>query len=45
MIEYATLESQGIVNSDAANILLPTGRGAHVELGTAITRKKSTITS
>lgn len=40
MIEYATLESQGIVDSDIAIILLPAGRGAHIELGMAMALNK-----
>lgn len=40
MIEYATLESQGIVDSDIVIILLPAGRGAHIELGMATALNK-----
>lgn len=40
MIEYATLESQGIVDSDIVIILLPAGRGAHIELGMAMALNK-----
>jgi len=40
MIEYATLESQGIVDSDIAIILLPAGRGAHIELGMVMALNK-----
>lgn len=40
MIEYATLESQGIVDSDVVIILLPAGRGAHIELGMAMALNK-----
>lgn len=36
MSEYASLEKQGIVDSDVVIILLPAGRGAHIELGMAI---------
>lgn len=36
MIEYAKLEQQGIVDSDVVIILLPAGRGAHIELGIAL---------
>ncbi len=40
MIKYASLESQGIVNSDVVIILLPAGRGAHIELGMAMALNK-----
>lgn len=40
MIEYATLESQGIVDSDIVIIWLPAGRGAHIELGMAMALNK-----
>ncbi len=40
MIEYAKLESQGIVDSDVVIILLPAGRGAHIELGMAMALNK-----
>ncbi len=40
MIKYATLESQGIVDSDVVVILLPAGRGAHIELGMAMALNK-----
>ncbi len=43
MIEYATLESQGIVDSDVVIILLPAGRGAHIELGMAMALNKRVI--
>ncbi len=43
MIEYATLESQGIIDSDVVIILLPAGRGAHIELGMAIALNKRVI--
>lgn len=36
MVEYATLEKQGIVDSDVVIIVLPAGRGAHIELGMAL---------
>ena len=36
MTEYAKLEKQGIVDSNVVIILLPAGRGAHIELGMAI---------
>lgn len=40
MIEYAKLESKGIVDSDVVIILLPAGRGAHIELGMALALNK-----
>ena len=40
MIEYAKLESQAIVNSDVVIVLLPAGRGTHVELGMALALDK-----
>ncbi|MCI8575115.1 MAG: group-specific protein [Bacilli bacterium] len=40
MIKYASLESQGIVDADAVIILLPGGRGAHIELGMAMALNK-----
>lgn len=40
MIKYASLESQGIVESDVVIILLPGGRGAHIELGMAMALNK-----
>lgn len=40
MIEYAKLESQGIIDSDVVIILLPAGRGAHIELGMALALNK-----
>ncbi len=40
MIEYAKLESKGIVDSDVVIILLPAGRGAHIELGMAMALNK-----
>lgn len=40
MIEYASLEKQGIVDSDVVIILLPAGRGAHIELGMAMALDK-----
>ncbi len=40
MIESAKLESQAINDSDVVIILLPAGRGTHVELGMAIALKK-----
>lgn len=40
MIKYATLESQGIVDADVVIILLPGGRGSHVELGMALALNK-----
>jgi len=40
MIEYASLEKQGIIDSDVVIILLPAGRGAHIELGMAMALDK-----
>lgn len=40
MIKYASLESQGIADSDVVIILLPAGRGAHIELGMAMALNK-----
>lgn len=40
MIKYAGLESKGIVDSDVVIILLPAGRGAHIELGMAMALNK-----
>ena len=40
MREYAQLEKQGIVDSDVVIILLPAGRGAHIELGMALALEK-----
>lgn len=40
MTSYAKLESQGIIDSDVVIILLPAGRGAHIELGMAIALNK-----
>lgn len=40
MIKYASLESQGIIDSDVVIILLPAGRGAHIELGMAMALDK-----
>lgn len=40
MVEYAKLEKQGIADSDVVIILLPAGRGAHIELGMALASNK-----
>mgnify|MGYP001623410181 FL=1 len=40
---YAALESQGIVDSDVVIILLPAGRGAHIELGMAMALNKKVL--
>ena len=40
MIKYATLESKGIADSDIVIILLPAGRGTHIELGMAMALNK-----
>lgn len=38
--EYAKLESQGVANADVVILLLPAGRGAHIELGMAMALNK-----
>ena len=40
MTKYAKLESQGVADSDVTIILLPAGRGAHIELGMAMALNK-----
>ena len=40
LIEYSKLEQQGIIDSDVVIILLPAGRGTHIELGMALTLNK-----
>lgn len=40
MIEYAKLEKQGIDDSDIVVIILPAGRGAHIELGMSLALNK-----
>ncbi len=40
LAEYAQLELNAIADSDAVILLLPAGRGAHVELGMALAFKK-----
>ncbi|MGN1269019.1 MAG: GNAT family N-acetyltransferase [Candidatus Aphodocola sp.] len=40
MTKYAILEAKGIVDSDVVIILLPAGRGAHIELGMALALNK-----
>ena len=40
LIEYSKLEQQGIIDSDVVIILLPAGRGAHIELGMALALNK-----
>ena len=40
LIKYAKMEKQGIVDSDVVIILLPAGRGAHIELGMALSLNK-----
>ena len=40
MTVYAKLESQGIIDADVVIILLPAGRGAHIELGMALALNK-----
>lgn len=38
--EYAKLEQQGVANADVVIVLLPAGRGAHIELGMAMALHK-----
>jgi len=40
LIECSLLEQQGIIDSDVVIILLPAGRGTHIELGMAIALNK-----
>jgi len=40
LIEYSELEQQGIIDSDVVIILLPAGRGTHIELGMALALNK-----
>lgn len=40
MKKYASLEKQGIEDSDVVIILLPEGRGSHIELGMALALDK-----
>ncbi len=40
MIKYSKLEQQGIIDSDVVIILLPAGRGTHIELGMALALNK-----
>lgn len=40
LIEYSKLEQKGIIDSDVVIILLPAGRGTHIELGMALTLNK-----
>ena len=40
MIKYASLESQGVADADVVIMLLPGGRGAHIELGMAMALNK-----
>ena len=40
---YAQLEFQGILDSDIVIILLPAGRGAHIELGMAVALNKKIV--
>lgn len=40
LIEIAKLEKQGIIDADVVIILLPAGRGTHIELGMAIAQNK-----
>ena len=40
LIEYSKLEQSGIIDSDVVIILLPAGRGTHIELGMALASNK-----
>ena len=40
MVEYAGLESQGVRDAEVVIVLLPGGRGSHIELGMALALKK-----
>lgn len=40
LIEYSKLEQKGIIDSDVIIILLPAGRGTHIELGIALALDK-----
>ena len=40
LIKYSKLEQKGIMESDVVIILLPAGRGTHIELGMALALNK-----
>lgn len=40
LIKYSKLEQQAIIDSDVVVILLPAGRGTHIELGMALALNK-----
>ena len=40
LIEYSKLEQNGIIEADVVIILLPAGRGTHIELGMALALNK-----
>ncbi len=40
LIEYSKLEQEGIKDADVVIILLPAGRGTHIELGMALALNK-----
>lgn len=40
LIEYSKLEQKGIIDSEVVIILLPAGRGTHIELGMALALDK-----
>lgn len=40
LIQYAILEQKGIIEADIVIILLPGGRGTHIELGMALALNK-----
>lgn len=43
LIRYSKLEQKGIMESDVVIILLPAGRGTHIELGMALALNKKII--
>lgn len=40
MMKYASLEARGIIDADVVIIILPAGRGDHIELGMAMALNK-----
>lgn len=42
MVKFATLEKRGVANADVVIIILPAGRGSHVELGMSLALNKKT---
>lgn len=43
LIEYSKLEQRGIADADIVIILLPAGRGTHIELGMALALNKKIV--